>query len=184
MEMSKIIGRLFGLIRFHLSAIIRRKSIHYLGIKQYLGKGAHLLVSEKGKITVGRSLYVSEKSNIGAHLSGILEIGNNNFFNTNTTVTCLEKITIGNDNLFAQNVVVVDHNHNYDSLNLPICRQGYKFKPVTIGSDCWICANVVICPGATIGDHIIVAANSVVSGTLEKPGVYAGAPAKLIKKRE
>ena len=34
-----------------------------------------------------------------------------------------------------------------------------------------------------IGDHIIVAANSVVTGGLEKPGVYAGSPARMIKER-
>ena len=69
-------------------------------------------------------------------------------------------------------------------MELPICRQGYRLNPVSIGSDCWICANVVICPGAIIGDHIVIAANSVVRGGLTEAGLYAGAPAKLVKRRE
>jgi len=54
---------------------------------------------------------------------------------------------------------------------------------VTIGEDCKIYNNVVILPGASLGRHTVVAANSVVSGR-EYPDfcVLAGAPA-IIRKR-
>lgn len=41
----------------------------------------------------------------------------------------------------------------------------------------------MITPGSYIGSHIVVASNAVVTGRLEIPGVYAGIPAKLIKRR-
>lgn len=184
MELSKIITRAHGLLHFHFTVMTKRQSIRYKGLKHYLGRYAKITTSDTGKIVIGQAIYISDRSDISAHLNGKLEIGNNNFFNTNTTVMCLDEITIGSNNLFAQNVVIVDHNHNYDSMELPICRQGYRLNPVFIGSDCWICANVVICPGAVIGDHIVIAANSVVRGRLTEPGLYAGAPAKLVKRRE
>lgn len=183
MDLNQVIKRVKGLLKFHLVAFFNKKSISFTGLKQHLGNCARMSTSENGKIILGKGVFISECCTISAHLNGELIMGNNNFFNSNTVVMCLDRITIGDNNLFAQNVVVVDHNHNYDSLDMPICKQGYKFKPIHIGSDCWICANVVVCPGANIGDHIIVAANSVVVGALLAPGVYAGAPAKLIKKR-
>ena len=52
-----------------------------------------------------------------------------------------------------------------------------------IESDVWIGDGAVIMPGITVGTGAVVGANSVVTKNLEPYGVYAGAPAKLIKKR-
>jgi len=176
--------RIIGLLRFQVSVFFRKNRIRYIGFKQYLGKGSHFRISEKGKIYIGRSIYLSDRGSIGAHIEGKIEIGDNNFFNSNVNVVSYKSVKIGDNNLFAQNIVIVDHNHNYDSLEKLICKQGYKCESVEIGSDCWICANTVICAGAYIGDHIVVAANSVVNSRLEKPGLYGGIPAKLIKERK
>lgn len=183
MTIRDLVPRIAGVIRFQISTIFRRSQIKYIGLKQYLGRESHLRITDKGQIHIGRAIYLSDRSSIGAYIEGKVEIGDNNFFNSNVNIVCYNSIKIGDNNLFAPNVVIVDHNHNYDSLSKLICKQGYKCKSVEIGSDCWICANTVICAGAYIGDHIVVAANSVVNGRLEKPGVYGGAPAKLIRER-
>ena len=46
----------------------------------------------------------------------------------------------------------------------------------------WIGGSVVILGGVTIGDNVIVGAGSVVTHDLEKDGIYAGNPARLIRK--
>lgn len=181
--MMEIILRLLGVLRFYFRILIKKNRIHVSGLKQYMGRNAHLRITQNGKINIGKSLYLSERSSLGAHYNGILEIGNNNYISSNVNIVSYLSIKIGDNNLFAQNIVIVDQNHNYDSIEIPICKQGFKCKPIEIGSDCWVCANIVICPGTFIGDHIIIAANSVVKGRLEKPGVYAGSPAQLIKER-
>lgn len=54
-------------------------------------------------------------------------------------------------------------------------------KAITIGSDVWIGAGAVICPGVTIGSGTVIGANSVVTKDLPS-GVFAGGvPAKVIK---
>jgi maltose O-acetyltransferase len=180
--MKKYIKRGIGLLRFHVS-ILFKKNIKSEGIKQYLAVHAKLTSEDKGQIKTGNAMYISSNSLIGAYGNGNLTIGNNNFFNSNVNIICLHQISIGDDNLFGQNVVVVDHNHNFDDSNCLICRQGYKFKEVKIGSDCWLGANVVVCAGAEIPDHTVIAANSVVIGKLEKAGLYVGAPARLARER-
>ncbi len=52
-----------------------------------------------------------------------------------------------------------------------------------IGNDVWIGNNVIIMDGVVIGDGVIVAAGAVVTKSLDAYGIYAGVPAKLIKKR-
>lgn len=55
-------------------------------------------------------------------------------------------------------------------------------KSVRIGKGTWIAANVTICPGAVIPEDSIVAAGSVVVGTLkEEKCLYGGIPAYKIK---
>ena len=52
-----------------------------------------------------------------------------------------------------------------------------------IGNDVWIGQNVTMLPGVHVGDGVIIGLNSTVASDLEAYGVYAGNPARLIRKR-
>ena len=52
-----------------------------------------------------------------------------------------------------------------------------------IGNDVWLGQNVTVLPGVHVGDGVIVGLNSTVASDLEAYGVYAGNPARLIRKR-
>ena len=56
-------------------------------------------------------------------------------------------------------------------------------KPVEIGNDVWIGANVVILPGVKIGDGAILAAGAIVTKDVEPYSIVGGVPAKHIKYR-
>ena len=49
--------------------------------------------------------------------------------------------------------------------------------PITIGEDCWLGGNVVVCPGVTIGNRCIIAAGSVVAKDIPDDSLAAGVPA-------
>ena len=55
-------------------------------------------------------------------------------------------------------------------------------KPVSIGNDCWIGGNTVICPGVTIGDGCTIGAGSVVTKDIPANSLAVGNPAKVIRK--
>lgn len=173
-----------GMFRVFLNKIFLLDHIIYKSIFQYIGRNCEFSVSGKSRLVLGKKNYFTRDAFLGAHTNGILTIGNNNYFNRGIFISCLNNIEIGDNNLFGPNVVIIDHDHRHDNPNELICKQGFNSKEVKIGSDCWICANVVITSGATIKNHIVIAANSVVVGQLMEPGTYAGAPARLVKRRE
>lgn len=55
---------------------------------------------------------------------------------------------------------------------------------ITIGDDCWLGGGVIVCPGVTIGNRVIVGAGSVVTHDIPDDVVVAGNPARIIKKAE
>jgi len=91
-------------------------------------------------------------------------------------------IDIGNDVWTGHHVYITDQNHGYEDVTVPISRQTQPEKPVTIGDGSWLGTGTVVLPGATIGRHVAVGANSVVTGVLPDYCVAVGAPARVIKR--
>ena len=56
-------------------------------------------------------------------------------------------------------------------------------RPVVIGNDVWIGANVCIMPGVHIGDGAVLAAGAVISKDVDPYAIVGGVPAKVIKYR-
>lgn len=87
-------------------------------------------------------------------------------------------INIGDYTIIAPNVGLAGFDHNIYDYRKYTSKGGIK-----IGSYCWIAMNSVIVDGVTLGDHTIVAANSVVTKSFpEGYCIIGGNPAKLIKK--
>lgn len=90
-------------------------------------------------------------------------------------------VNIGNNVIFAQNVVMSGLNHNYTDINMPIWLQGETVATITVEDECWIGANAVITAGVTIGKHSVVAGGAVVTKDVPPYSVVAGNPARIIK---
>ena len=90
-------------------------------------------------------------------------------------------IVVGDDVWTGHHVYITDQNHGYEMVDLPISLQTQTERPVSIGDGSWLGAGVVVLPGAIIGKHVAVGANSVVTGMLPDYCVAVGAPARVIK---
>lgn len=86
------------------------------------------------------------------------------------------EITVGDNLLASHGLTLISGTHLLDP------ERTSRPGPITIGDNVWIGINVTIVGPATVGDNVIVGANSLVLGNLEANGVYAGSPAKLIRK--
>lgn len=116
------------------------------------------------------------------------KIGHSCFMNFNFTVQDDAKVTIGNHCNFGPNVTLVTPLHPM----LPeerckiVCEDGIErslcyAKPIVIGDNCWFGANVVVCPGVTIGNGCVIGAGSVVTKDIPARTFAAGVPAKVIR---
>ena len=131
-----------------------------------------------GKITIGKFLMSRGPLYLKCVNDGKLIIGENVFFNHNCSITCAEKIVIGNNCMFANNIVIVDHDHE-------IGQEGVKetiiSDSIVIEDGVWCGANVTITKGVHIGQGAVIGAKAVVVKDVEAHSIVVGVPAKRIK---
>lgn len=90
-------------------------------------------------------------------------------------------VTIGNDSIFAQNIVLSGLNHTFKDINLPPEDQKVTTSEIIIDDEVWIGANSVVVAGVSIGKHSVVAAGSIVTKNVPPYSVVGGNPAKILK---
>lgn len=95
--------------------------------------------------------------------------------------TLIGPVTVGNDVIFAQNIVASGLNHGYEDINTPISKQPVVTMPIIIEDEAWIGANAVITAGVTVGKHSIVAAGCVVVKDVPPYSIVGGNPGKILK---
>ena len=109
-----------------------------------------------------------------------VEIGKNTTVNGGCYFENLERIKIGANCDIAMEVLFCTSTHEIGNSEK---RAGRAYgKEIIIEDGCWIGARVTILPGVKIGKGCIVAANAVVTSNCDEDSLYAGVPAKKIKK--
>lgn len=106
-------------------------------------------------------------------------MGNHVYANFNLTLVDDANIYIGNDVMFAPNVVLATAGHPID----PTLRmRGLQYnKEIHIGNNVWIGAGAVVMPGVTIGDNTVIGAGSVVTKDIPANVVAVGNPCRVMR---
>jgi acetyltransferase-like isoleucine patch superfamily enzyme len=91
-------------------------------------------------------------------------------------------IRIGAGTAISQNSVIVAANHGVRA-GIPYLNTTWDETRtgIDIGANVWVGAGCVILPGTTIGDNSLIAAGSVVNGSVPANEVWGGTPARKIK---
>ena len=117
----------------------------------------------------------------GAEISLNSTVGDFSELGTNALIQA--SVSIGSYVIMGPDIKIYSRNHKYDRLDIPIQQQGKNYYKTYIGDDVWIGANVIITAGCKIGDHVIIAAGSVVTKDAPDYAIIGGVPARLIKYR-
>jgi len=91
-------------------------------------------------------------------------------------------IEIGDDVWTGHHVYITDQNHGYEDVSRPISLQTQPERAVRIGNGSWLGYGSVVLPGADIGEHVTIGANSVVTGHIPSYSVAVGSPARVIRR--
>lgn len=159
------------------------------------------------KISVGKASFIRDAKlfgnvTLGDHckLSEVIITGNvsvgryTSIWGPNVLLVAkINKIVIGSFCSIARNVSFQEFDHNHQKMTTYYMGQnffGEKWKneivskgDIVIGNDVWIGANAIILSGAKVGNGCIIAANSVVSGTVPDYAIVGGTPARVLKYR-
>lgn len=139
-------------------------------------------VSFEGLNSIGERCRIQFAGLVDLSNSGIT-LGKGSCIQQNAHITCASSIVIGNYTALTANVTITDIIHPYDDISISPMLSPIKTSPVIIGNNCLISNNSVILPGVHLGNHNIVAANSVVTNVrTDDYCVLAGNPARVIKK--
>lgn len=87
-------------------------------------------------------------------------------------------ITIGHDTNISSHVKLITGSHDIDDPDYTA-----DFRPIKIGSRCWIGTDAMVLQGVTVGDGAVVAAGAVVTKDIPPYEVWGGVPAKKIRDR-
>lgn len=111
-----------------------------------------------------------------------VHFGNMNRVNDGVVFHAKNHIYLGDNITFSFGVSIITESYDISSYDQYMSRK-HLGDSIRIGNNVWLGANVIVLPGVTIADDIIVGAGSVVThDLLEEKNIYAGNPAKKIKR--
>lgn len=133
----------------------------------------HLSFLDNAQVNIGTNCVFRSGCKFEISENAVIKIGNNLKVNLNTTIYCTKEISIGNDCVISENVVIRDSDiHHIEGKE--------NTKPIIIGNHVWIGTNAIILKGVKIGDGSIIGAGSVVTKDVPPRTVVAGNPANII----
>ena len=143
--------------------------------EQYISIGSHTMIGQHVALSAGMipgQLCVT---------SPVVRIGDRCLIGRGSGIVGHFSIEIGNDVWTGHHVYITDQNHGYEDVSRPISQQTQPERAVRIGDGSWLGHGCIVLPGVTIGHHVVVGANSVVTHDLPDYCVAVGAPARVIR---
>ena len=127
---------------------------------------------------IGEDCYIEPP--LHANMAGAyVHFGKNVYANFNLTLVDDGHIYVGDYTMIGPNVTIATAGHPI----LPELREkGYQYNmEVHIGKNCWLGSGVVVLPGVTIGDNVVVGAGSIVTKDLPSNVVAVGNPCRVLR---
>lgn len=150
--------------------------LHRLNVTEYrMTKKAREIIQELIP-NAGTNLYIEPPFHCDYGYN--IVCGDNVYFNVNCVVLDCATVTIGSNVFIAPNVQLYTATHPLDA---ELRKTLENALPITIGDDCWIGGNSVICPDVTIGVGCVIGAGSVVTRDIPDHSLAVGNPARVIR---
>lgn len=127
---------------------------------------------------IGEGCYVEPPlySNFGGHH---VHFGKNIYANYHLTLVDDTHIYVGDNTMFGPNVVLATAGH---PIAAELRSKGLQYNmPIHIGRNCWLGAGVIVLPGVTIGDCVVIGAGSVVTKDIPSNVVAVGNPCRVLR---
>jgi acetyltransferase-like isoleucine patch superfamily enzyme len=118
----------------------------------------------------------------GQKYNGEIRMGDRVKISYEAQLSAAALIEIGDDVTLSRGVVITDHVHDYRHVDMSVLDAPLsKPMPIRIGRRSFVGAHAMIGPGVQIGEHAMVAANSVVVNDVPPYAIAVGNPARAVR---
>ena len=163
---------------------VRGENRVILGNQVFLDRDVRISCGNgKGLAKLQENVRLDRGVDIKVHSHGRTVIGKRTYVGPYTCLSGYGDIVIGEDCLIASHTSLYAHNYNFKDANKPIREQGYQYKGIVIGDNCWLGSGVRVLDGVTIGAGSVIGAGTVVTKDIPPNSVAVGTPAKVIGPR-
>ncbi len=132
---------------------------------------SRILGSIGGAILIEQPFYCDYGYNVS--------VGQNFYANYNLVILDEAPVTFGDNVFIAPNCGFYTAGHPLDPSER---NKGLEYaRPISVGNNVWIGANVCVLPGVTIGDNCVIGAGSVVVRDIPANSVAVGNPCRVVK---
>ncbi len=151
---------------------------NHIKIGRYVKIGA-LTAIDTERFSIDDDARINEQVYIGGMKTpeSALIMGKRSIIMQASYINPTKPIIIGDDSGIGGHCLLFTHGSWNSAL------EGYpiKFAPITIGKKVWLPWRVFVMPGVTIGDGVVVGADSLLNKDVPAHALVAGSPAKIIK---
>ncbi|MEX3760551.1 acyltransferase [Paraburkholderia phenoliruptrix] len=175
MDLSKMMNR--SRLKGHLYSLVRPRTIQCAG--RPVIDGYFPDFAGEGQVRLGNSCCFRSfrlRQHFTVLKDAVLEVGDDALFNDGIVLCAAKSIKIGNSVKIGDMVYIYDTHFHQVCPDEPLTE-----APVSIGNNVWIGANSMVLAGASIGDHSVIAAGSIVTGAIPARSLAAGTPARVIR---
>jgi acetyltransferase-like isoleucine patch superfamily enzyme len=168
---------------YPFASIGRDVQIHYTwDARKYL---AH-------RISIGNSVLIGKDVHFGISSPDrekkgdpVITIGDRCVIVRRVQISARNCVHVERDVVLAASVLVMDHNHGYEDVSLPIRDQGdTSGGRIRIEQGCWVGHGAaIVCNGGelVLGRNCVVAANALVTKSFPPYSVIVGNPARVVR---
>ena len=139
-------------------------------------------------ITLGSGSRISRNTRLMAlksygmqQFSPHISIGDNVSVGFGCTLSCVNRLDVGDDVTIGDNVYIADSHHDYSNPVLGVLDQPLLVGKISIGKGAWIGYGAFVSGDVSVGEHSVIGANSVVTRPVAAYTVVAGVPARPVK---
>ncbi len=156
----------------------KRHTVVKVGAGSKIGDGVRLRLNG-GVIDLGPGVDIRGNSVLSVD-GGSLTLVGPNIVSWGSTIHCADSVHLAKFVYAGEYVTIVDSSHFFSEEDAWSYHNS-RAAPIRIEQDVWVCPKATITSGVTIGDHTIVASNTVVVKDVPSGVLVSGVPGKVIR---